>query len=81
MEPIRALVADDEPEAREGVIGLLRADADIEVVAECATGSDALSSIEARRPDVAFLDIQMPGSTGSASPGPWARSACPSSSS
>ena len=61
---IRVVVADDEPLARQGIVRLLGAHRDIEVVAESASGDDALRDIRARRPDLVFLDVQMPGMDG-----------------
>jgi two-component system, LytTR family, response regulator len=60
----RVLVADDEPLARERLRQLLSRHPAYEVVAECTDGDEALAAIEAERPDVAFLDISMPGRTG-----------------
>jgi two-component system LytT family response regulator len=57
---IRTLVADDEPIARARVVSLLKGEADIEVVRECATGEEAREAIEQERLDLLFLDIQMP---------------------
>ena len=57
---MRALVVDDEPVARRRLVRLLGAHADVEVVAECAGGRDAVDTILAERPDVVFLDVQMP---------------------
>ena len=59
-DKIRTLVVDDEPVARARVLSLLRAEADVEVVGECETGSQVLGAIEERSPDLVFLDIQMP---------------------
>lgn len=61
---LRALVADDEPLARARIRRLLEADGHVEVVAECAGGEDAMAAMRALRPDVAFLDIRMPGADG-----------------
>ena len=58
--PITVLVADDEPLARRRLLRLLRAEPDIDVVAECKGGRSAVEQILARRPDLVFLDIQMP---------------------
>ena len=58
--PITVLVADDEPLARRRLLRLLRAEPDIEVVAECKGGRSAVEQILARSPDLVFLDIQMP---------------------
>jgi len=60
MTKIRTLVVDDEPIARARVVSLLREEADIEVVGECANGRQAASAIELANPDLLFLDIQMP---------------------
>jgi two-component system LytT family response regulator len=57
---IRTLVVDDEPIARARVVSLLREEADIEVVAECSNGTQAVSAIEATSPELLFVDIQMP---------------------
>jgi len=57
---IRVIVVDDEPLARRHLHALLSAEPDIAVVAECATGTDAVAAIRAQRPDLVFLDIQMP---------------------
>jgi two-component system LytT family response regulator len=63
-QKIRTLVADDEPIARARVVSLLRAESDIEVVRECATGEEAREAIEQGNLDLLFLDIQMPEVTG-----------------
>jgi two-component system LytT family response regulator len=57
---IRAAIVDDEPLARERLRTLLLEEAEVEVVAECAEGSAAVKAIETHRPDVVFLDVQMP---------------------
>ena len=57
---IRALVVDDEPLARRNVTVLLRRDADIGVIAECSSGIDAIEEIRKSKPDLVFLDVQMP---------------------
>ena len=64
MRGFRALVADDEQLAREMVAALLRADPDIESVIECRDAASARDSIARLQPDIAFLDIEMPGSNG-----------------
>ena len=61
MAEIRALIVDDEPLARRGIRQLLAPYADIEVVGECRDGSEALRSLTTLRPDLVFLDVQMPG--------------------
>ncbi len=57
---IRALVVDDEPLAREIIREMIRRDSEISVVGECGNGLDAVTMIETERPDMVFLDIQMP---------------------
>lgn len=57
---IKAVIVDDEPLAREKIREMLKEDAAIEVVAECASGSKAVAAIEKLHPDLLFLDIQMP---------------------
>ncbi|QQS46925.1 MAG: response regulator [Acidobacteriota bacterium] len=57
---IRALIVDDEPLARERIRTLLEERRDIEVIGECGDGQEAAHRIPAERPDLVFLDIQMP---------------------
>lgn len=57
---LRAMIVDDEALAREGVRQFLAGEPDVEIVAECADGASAVNRIEALRPDVLFLDVQMP---------------------
>lgn len=64
MKTIRALIVDDEELARDRLRSLLKPFPDVEVVGEAANGEDALEKIAELHPDVAFLDIQMPGCTG-----------------
>jgi two-component system LytT family response regulator len=64
MSKIRTLVADDEPIARARVVSLLRGEEDIDLVGECATGSEARAVIERGNLDLLFLDIQMPEVSG-----------------
>lgn len=61
---IRVVVADDHPVVREGTRELLDRDADIEVVGEAADGEAAVQLVEALQPDVAVLDVAMPGTNG-----------------
>ncbi len=61
---IRAVVADDEQLARDELCFLLESFPEVEVVAQAANGFEAVRSIEEFRPDLAFLDIQMPGLDG-----------------
>ena len=57
---IRTLVVDDEPLARDGIITLLASDPEIELIGHHGDGLSALNAIRAQRPDLVFLDIQMP---------------------
>jgi two-component system LytT family response regulator len=61
---IRTLIVDDEPLARRGVRQLLAPYADFEVVGECRDGREALRALANQKPDLVFLDIQMPGMDG-----------------
>jgi two-component system LytT family response regulator len=57
---IRALVVDDEPLARSNLTVLLRRDPEVDVVRECGSGVEALAEIRGSKPDLVFLDVQMP---------------------
>jgi two-component system, LytTR family, response regulator len=57
---MRAVIVDDEELAREVLCEYLAAHADIEVVAQCANGFEAVKAIAEQKPDLVFLDIQMP---------------------
>jgi two-component system LytT family response regulator len=57
---IRALLVDDEPLARSNLKILLRRDPDIEAIAEAGSGAEAVAGIRGTRPDLVFLDVQMP---------------------
>lgn len=59
-ESIRILIVDDEALARERIRTLLDNDAEIEIVGECSSGAAAVEAIRAHRPDLLFLDVQMP---------------------
>jgi two-component system LytT family response regulator len=61
---LRAIIVDDEPTARRGVRLLLERDAAIVVVGEAAGGDEAVALIRRERPDLVFLDVQMPGGDG-----------------
>jgi two-component system LytT family response regulator len=63
-ETIRALVVDDEPLAREGVLLHLAGEPDVEVVGECGDGESAVAAIRELAPDLVFLDVQLPGLDG-----------------
>src|ERR1700748_3631368 len=61
----KAIVAEDEELLRAELVSLLRsAWPELDIVAECEDGASALDAIDVHRPDVAFLDIRMPGITG-----------------
>ncbi|KIP52635.1 response regulator [Leucobacter komagatae] len=62
--PIRVVVADDHEAVRSGVVAILHTGDDIEVVAEAGNGFDALAACHRERPDVAILDLRMPGTDG-----------------
>ncbi|GLX08354.1 response regulator transcription factor [Microbispora sp. NBRC 16548] len=64
MHAIRVVLADDEPVIRAGVRAILAADPGIEVVAEAADGRELVDAVLAHRPDVALVDIRMPGLDG-----------------
>lgn len=64
MEPVRVLIADDEPPARARLRRFLDADPEIAVAGEAGSGSEAVEMIQRLRPDLVFLDIQMPGADG-----------------
>jgi two-component system LytT family response regulator len=57
---VRAIIADDEPLARERVRSFLAGEADVEIVAECSNGAQTVKAAEEHRPDLLFLDVQMP---------------------
>jgi two-component system LytT family response regulator len=57
---MRALIVDDEPLARRGLQVRLKGVPDVEVIGECGNGRDAVAAIAAEKPDLVFLDIQMP---------------------
>lgn len=60
MTRLRTLIVDDEEPARWRLRELVMRHADVEIVGECANGGDALTAIRTLRPDLLFLDIQMP---------------------
>jgi two-component system LytT family response regulator len=61
---IKAIIVDDEALARRGLVIRLAEATDVEIVAECANGREALAAIATHSPDLMFLDIQMPGLSG-----------------
>ena len=64
MKRIRVLVADDHTIVRQGLVGILKASVEMEVVAEAAEGSEAVEQALKTRPDVVVLDISMPRMNG-----------------
>ena len=60
MTTLRTIVADDEPLARERIHRLLEPEPDVELIASCENGQEAVTEIERRAPDLVFLDIRMP---------------------
>jgi two-component system, NarL family, response regulator DesR len=61
---IRVLLAEDQTMVREALASLLSLEDDIEVVAQVGRGDEVVAAARAQRPDVALLDIEMPGATG-----------------
>ena len=62
--PIRVLVADDHTIVRQGLVEILKASPDVEVVGEAADGAEAVEKAAKLRPDVVVLDVSMPHLTG-----------------
>jgi len=62
--PLRVLVVDDEPMARARLLRMLGAEHGVQVLGECRTGAEAAAALAALKPDLVFLDIQMPGLDG-----------------
>ncbi len=62
--PLSAVVVDDEPLGRRGIVLRLQRSNAVEVVGECASGREAIEAVRRLRPDLLFLDVQMPGQDG-----------------
>ncbi len=60
MKKIRVLIIDDEPIARKGIRRELEREREMEIIGECANGCDAVIAIQKQKPDLVFLDLQMP---------------------
>jgi two-component system LytT family response regulator len=60
MAKLRTLVVDDEPLARERLRSLLGGELDVECVGECTNGQEAVEAIRNHKPDLVFLDVEMP---------------------
>ena len=58
--PIRALIADDEALARKFIRRMLKDDRDFEIIGECTNGKETVAMIKKEKPDIVFLDVQMP---------------------
>lgn len=61
---INVLIVDDEPAARQRLVDLLNREEDIELVGQAASGREAIHAIGTLSPNLVFLDVQMPGLTG-----------------
>jgi two-component system, LytTR family, response regulator len=64
MRKLRTLLVDDEALSRRGLELRLRMAGDVEIVGHCVNGREALNAIREQKPDLVFLDIQMPGLSG-----------------
>ncbi len=64
MRKIRALIVDDEPPARQIIREYVAEFPQIEIVGEAGSGTEAIRLIDEMRPELVFLDVQMPGATG-----------------
>lgn len=62
--PVRVLLVDDHRVVREGLAGLLRDEADIEVIGEATDGAEAVEATRGLRPDVVVMDVSLPGMSG-----------------
>jgi DNA-binding NarL/FixJ family response regulator len=62
--PIRIVVADDHPVVRDGLVAMLRAGSEFDVVGEATNGAEAVHLVEETSPDVLLLDLEMPGLDG-----------------
>jgi two-component system, LytTR family, response regulator len=62
--PLRVLVVDDEAPARRKILRLLREESAVEIAGEADSGDAAVAAIRKHRPDLVFLDVQMPGLDG-----------------
>jgi two-component system LytT family response regulator len=60
MTKIRVVIADDELLARKFIRRMLKQDPEVEIVAECSNGAEAVAAIRKEKPDLVFLDVQMP---------------------
>ena len=63
-ETIRVLAVDDHALLRQGIASLVNAEPDMELIAQAATGREAIEQFRRHRPDVTLMDLQMPNMTG-----------------
>src|SRR5262249_39242429 len=59
-DSLRVLIVDDEPLALERIRKILRPHPEVEMVAECKSGSEAVAAVQEHSPDLMFLDVQIP---------------------
>jgi DNA-binding NarL/FixJ family response regulator len=64
MKKITLLIADDHNMFRQGLCGLLSSNKDLDIIAQASNGTEALELIQQHKPDVAILDMTMPGLSG-----------------
>ena len=64
MKKLRAIITDDEPLALDLMASILDQIPEIEIVARCHNGRTAIEQVQTLQPDLLFLDIQMPGTSG-----------------
>ena len=64
LVPIQTLIVDDSPRSRAGLRALLTTSPTVEVVAEAASGNEALEQVAQHQPDVVLMDVRMPGMDG-----------------
>jgi Response regulator receiver domain len=73
---MRIMIAEDQTMVRQALVALLELEPDIEVVAQAADGCEAIAMCQKFQPDIAVLDIEMPGPMGLRSPANCGRLAC-----
>lgn len=76
MTALRLLLADDQALVRGALAALLQLESDLDVVAEVSRGDEVVAAVREHRPDVALLDVEMPGLDGIAATAA-VRAACP----
>ena len=64
MSKLKTIIVDDEPLALDLLRSILSSIEDVEIIAECSNGRDAIAAVSSLHPDLIFLDIQMPGVNG-----------------